>query len=76
MDNESEIVRLLTEIRDMGTNREQQYKDYLANQEQAYARQIEAAHKRAKQSARYQWIALFVIVYCAAYFALLSSHVK
>jgi ribosomal protein S4 len=69
MDNESEIVRLLTEIRDFEAAREQQYKNQLANH-------LEAAHKRSKQSARFFWVALFVIVFGAVYLAVLASRLN
>ena len=69
MENESELVRLLTEIRDFEASREQQYKDQLANH-------LDAAQKHAKKSARFFWLALFVIVFGAVYFAVLASRLN
>ena len=64
---------LLTEIRDLIAQREQQYKDHLAAVANAYAEQLRAGREYARRWAFIQWAALFFIVWGAVSLALANA---
>jgi hypothetical protein len=73
MSDPDETNALLREIRNLLAEREQQYKNHLANTEQAYDKQVKAGREYARRWAIMQWTALFFIVYAAVYCALTSA---
>jgi 1,2-phenylacetyl-CoA epoxidase catalytic subunit len=73
MSQQDETNTLLREIRDLVSQREQYYKNHLANLEQAYAEQTEKAQQRAQRQAINGWIIQFAVMFAAVYLALMLS---
>jgi len=69
--NSDDTYAILCEIRDLLFEREQLYKDHLANVERAYAQQVERSQQAAKQQSSDHWKMLFLVTFGAVSLALL-----
>jgi hypothetical protein len=73
MSDQTRVEQLLVEIRDTIARREDKYEEYLKESKKSYVEQVASSHQRNRKWALVQWVAWFVIIYTAVYFAVSNA---